>query len=201
MSLQTPWGYTLPDADALPALLTPFQYNGLSNYRFESNDGIRPAIDAATSAVRSYAGWHLGPELVCEAVFDSIDTGQILQLPARYVGSIESVTVGGQALGADDWALKPNGLLILRRRVTRDDWGDIVVRYTAGLPESLLGDIRELIANRVTHGLTQSYGVQSEATGGVSVTYNATWANSAQSSFLPESARDVLAPYRLQGVH
>jgi hypothetical protein len=42
--------------------------------------------------------------------------------------------------------------------------------------------------------------VQSEAAGGVSVTYNATWTNSARATALPSDNKEVLAPYRLQGV-
>ena len=63
-----------------------------------------------------------------------------------------------------------------------------------------MGAIKELIAHRVTHALAQSYGVQSEAAGGVSVTYNATWTNNARATALPSDNKEVLAPYRLQGV-
>lgn len=201
MSLQTPWGYTLTEVEALPELLLPSDFNQMTNGRYSQDSRVTPAIASATDAVRAYVGWHLGPDLACEAVFDSIATGRILQLPARYVSGIQSVTVGDRELTENDWALKTNGLLVLRRRPCRDDWNDITVRYTAGLPVNLLSAVRDLIASRVTHGLAQSYGVQSEATGGVSITYNATWANSAQASMLPETAREILAPYKLMGVH
>ena len=44
-----------------------------------------------------------------------------------------------------------------------------------------------------------SYGVTSEASGGVSVTYNNAWSGGGQASYLNEYAREILAPYRLQG--
>ena len=43
-------------------------------------------------------------------------------------------------------------------------------------------------------------GVTSEASGGVSVTYNATWINNSRATALPDDNKEVLAPYRLQGV-
>ena len=43
-------------------------------------------------------------------------------------------------------------------------------------------------------------GITSEAAGGVSITYNANWINSARATALPDDNKEVLAPYRLQGV-
>ena len=36
--------------------------------------------------------------------------------------------------------------------------------------------------------------------GGVSIPYNAAWVNSARASALPDDDKEVLAPYRIQGV-
>jgi hypothetical protein len=60
--------------------------------------------------------------------------------------------------------------------------------------------VQELIAHRVTHALASSAGVQSETAGGVSITYNATWTNSARATALADDNKEVLAPYRLRGV-
>jgi hypothetical protein len=60
--------------------------------------------------------------------------------------------------------------------------------------------IQELIAHRVTHALASSNGITSEAAGGVSVTYNANWINSARATALPDDNKEVLAPFVVRGV-
>jgi hypothetical protein len=64
----------------------------------------------------------------------------------------------------------------------------------------MMNGIKELIAHRATHAAASSNGITSEAAGGVSVTYNAGWVNSARATALPSDNKEVLAPYRLQGV-
>jgi hypothetical protein len=60
--------------------------------------------------------------------------------------------------------------------------------------------IKELVAHRVTHALASSSGVQSETAGGVSVTYNASWVNGSRATALADDNKEVLQPYRIQGV-
>ena len=74
------------------------------------------------------------------------------------------------------------------------------MEYTAGLPDQLMGAVMELTAHRLTHALASSNGVTSETAGGVSITYNANWINSARATALPDDNKEVLAPYKLQGV-
>ena len=76
----------------------------------------------------------------------------------------------------------------------------VVVDYKAGIPDALMASVKELAAHRVTHALASPNGVTSEAAGGVSITYNAAWVNSARASALPDDDKEVLAPYRIQGV-
>jgi len=57
-----------------------------------------------------------------------------------------------------------------------------------------------LTAHRVTHAVTSSYGVTSEAAGGVSITYNASWAGNTRATALPDDNKEVLLPYRVGGV-
>lgn len=200
MSLLTLWGYTLTkdDVTELPALLSVDAFNAMTNGRFTGDGRIPAALAAAQNAVRNYVGWHLAPSMGCEFQADSVDTGRIVQLPSRYVTSVESVTVNGQLLQPWDYALKPFGLLYLLRRPVRSGWNDITVRYTAGLAE-VPGEVASLIVSLASHALSTRYGVQSETAGGVSISYNATWMN-AGATALPSNERDTLAPYKLQGV-
>lgn len=196
----TNWNYTLTTETSLDSLVSEFIFNTMTANKYEGDQRIGQMIEAASAAVRNYCGWHLYPSLDCEYQGDSEDTARIIQLPARYVTAVSSVNVDGVELGASDYAWKTNGLIRLGQRVCSSGWNDITVEYTAGLPEELMGAINELVVHRVTHALAQSYGVQSEAAGGVSITYSANWINGARATALPDDNKEVLEPYRLQGV-
>ena len=201
MSLLTNWGYLIDqNVTELPDMLSQTAFGDMTAGKYSGDVRIPSMISAAQAAIRNYCGWHVSPSLPCIFEADSISTGRVIQLPARYVSSVESVTFNGETLPPESYHLKSNGLLHFNRKLLGCSWGDIIVKYTAGIPEGLMGAIKELIAHRVTHALAQSYGVQSEAAGGVSVTYNATWTNNARATALPSDNKEVLAPYRLQGV-
>lgn len=201
MSLLTNWGYLIDtDKTQLPDMINATEFNNLTAQKYSGDARIAQNMSAAQAAIRNYCGWHVSPPLPCIFDADSITTGRVIQLPARFVSSVESVTFNGEELPPESYHLKSTGLLYFDRRFLGCSWGDIIVKYTAGVPDGLMDAIKELIAHRVTHALAQSYGVQSEAAGGVSVTYNATWINNARATALPSDNKEVLAPYRLQGV-
>lgn len=200
MNLLTNWGYSLVDIPILPDMINVAEFDAFTAGKYSGDKRIAPSLRAAQEAIRNYCGWHVYPTLPCEYVTDSENIGRMIQLPARYVTDVESVTFRGVELDAALYHLKPNGLLVFDRQICGCGWNDIVVRYNAGIPDPLMGAINELIAHRVTHALAQSYGIQSEAAGGVSITYNATWTNNARATALPDDNKEVLAPYKLQGV-
>ena len=73
----------------------------------------------------------------------------------------------------------------------------IEVEYTAGVTDS--DALKELVAEMATLKLAKSYGVTSEAAGGVSITYNSSWTNGSYDRVLDNNAA-MLHPYRLEGV-
>lgn len=207
MSLLTTWGYTLTEVNELPDMIESDEFNDLTANKYASDKRVEPDIAAASSAVRNYCGWHVYPSEECQlntTFYDrriSIVYGEIMvQLPASYVTEITSIKIGG--VDHEDYVLEPNGML----RIFNVQWNDvhrytkIIVDYTAGLPDELMYAVKELIAHRVTHALASSAGVQSETAGGVSITYNAGWVNSARATALADDNKEVLAPYRIQGV-
>jgi hypothetical protein len=200
----TTWNYTLTDVDEMPSLLTVEEFNSMTAGRYPGDVRISPMISAAESAIREYCGWHIADNQPCQASFLGRDKAVsktscdiLVQLPATYVTEVTSVTINGTEVNYFD--ITTDGLLwIYDSWVSRHD--KIVVNYSSGLPETLMGGIKELICHRVTHALAQSYGIQSEAAGGVSVTYSANWINSARATALPEDNKEVLSPYRLRRV-
>ena len=75
----------------------------------------------------------------------------------------------------------------------------IFIKYNAGYSDAQISAIKELLSNGVTRALTSSYGVTSEAAGGVSVSYNSSWAGRG-STALTDDTREVLETYKVKGV-
>lgn len=207
MSVATLWGYTVTDRDVLPDMLDGQEFDELTANRYAGDERVPANISAACTAIRNYVGWHLYPSAACElkmAMNDRritfVGRDLLIQLPAKYVSAVESVTVGGKEYAT--FTFESNGILrvydVSFEGLKR--YSEIVIIYTAGLDEGMMDAIRELVAHRVTHAAASSNGVTTEQVGGVSVTYNASWINNARATALPDDNKEVLAPYRVQGV-
>ena len=205
-SLLTTWGYTIKDMSALPDLLTVGEFDDFTADKYAGDVGEEKNIEAASMAVRNYCGWHVYPSAACKLAttyFDGrvtrVGSSVMIQLPARYVTSIESVEIDNKEY--DLFVFEPNGLLkVYGVMEYLPEYAPVFVEYTAGLPDELMYSVKELVAHRITHALASSDGVQSETAGGVSITYSANWTNSARATALADDNKEVLAPYKLQGV-
>lgn len=203
--LVTTWGYTITDAAKLAPMLTPEEYNALTACKYSGDVRIEPTVEAASLAVRNYCGWHVYPSRTCRwsgyaGLSPAVSRNGIeilIQLPAKYVTSIVSVKIGD--FYVFNYILETNGLLHVIN-ICAPTYAPIIVEYVAGLPETLMGALRELVGHRVTHAMANSYGIASEASGGVSITYSQNWSNSARATALADDNKEVLEPYRLQGV-
>jgi putative transposon-encoded protein len=207
MSLLTPWGYTLTNANDLSDILTVADFNTRTANKYASDSRVAGAIASASQAIRDNVGWHLLPSAACEmqtSFFDKrvtlVDRSAHIQLPSRYVTAITSITIGDQDYPA--YYLESNGLLkvfgVLYSRVS--PYAVIKIKYTAGLPDALSNTLKDIVVNRAVKSLAQSYGIQSETAGGLSISYSASWSNDASSSTLSPAEEAALAPYRLRGV-
>lgn len=207
MSIRTPWGYTITDADSLAKMLTVEQFNTFTANKYAGDARIESNIDAACAAIRNWCGWHVYPVQAC-SITERILAGNgrvkragddiLIQLPATFVSAVTSVTIDGVPF--DDFDLAPNGILRLFDVGWMTRRTQVTVTYAAGLSDGMMDGVKELIAHRVTHALASSAGIQSESAGGVSVTYSANWINSARSTALPDDNKEVLSPYRVRGV-
>lgn len=207
MSLLTNWGYMLTDLEALPDMLTENEFAVFSANKYTGDVRIPAEIRAACAAIRNYVGWHLYPSSSCKLEEHLLhEDGRVkrsgpdllIQLPAAFVSSVTSVSIDGEE--KMDFVLGPNGLLHVFDVKPFSRKTKVTVVYTAGLTADMMDGIQELIAHRVTHALVSSNGITSEAAGGVSVTYNANWINSARATALPDDNKEALAPYRVKGV-
>lgn len=207
MSLLTNWGYELTEAEQLPDMLSISDFNMFTANRYAGDVRTAGNISAACSAIRNYVGWHLYPSAACKVKLlmndrrvTAVGPDLLIQLPAKFVTGITSVTIDGSE--RDVYSFETNGILrvynVMPAYLKR--YAPLEIVYTAGLSDGMMNGIKELIAHRATHAAASSNGITSEAAGGVSVTYNAGWVNSARATALPDDNKEVLAPYRLQGV-
>ena len=207
MSLLTNWGYELTEAEQLPDMLSISDFNMFTANRYAGDVRTAGNISAACSAIRNYVGWHLYPSAACKVKLlmndrrvTVVGPDLLVQLPAKFVTGVTAVTINGVA--HTDYSFETNGIMRIYNvsPVGIKRYTPVEITYTAGLSDEMLGGIKELIAHMATHAAASSNGVTSEAVGGVSVTYNAGWVNSARATALQDDNKEVLAPYRLQGV-
>lgn len=202
----TTWGYILPSTDVLPNMLDVSAFHTFTGNKYSGDDDrINVEISAASAAIRNFVGWHLYPSLSCQLMTTISDrritfagADVLIQLPARYVTEVSGVTIGGKEYS--EFFADPNGLLRVFNVSMVERYAIVVIDYTAGLSDGMIAPIQELIAHRVTHSLAVPAGITSEASGGVSVTYNAGWVNSARSTALNDAEKELLVPYKVQGV-
>lgn len=217
---QTPWGYII-DAETLPDFITAEEFNAFTGGKFTGDTRISANIPSATAAIRNYCGWHISPNLTCGMLYAVRDLRDafigpdlLIQLPATYVTSIEKIVLDAVwDSDADTWSgeiisdadrydiSNGDGLVRIYDVGPRDRKSKIFIKYTAGLPANYqMSAIKELTANRVARAVVDTYGVNSESAGGVSISYNATYAGKG-SAALSNDAKETLDAYRAKGVY
>lgn len=207
MSILTTWGYSLEEVDTLQDFLTIVDFNTFTDNKYSRNPNkIIAEISAACASIRNYVGWHLAPSAACKLSTTFLDrrvvkvgSDVLVQLPARYVTEVSSVRINGTL--CEHYVIDPSGLLRVINACPAEYYAPIIIEYTAGLPDSLLAPVKELVAHRVTHAVAIPSGITSEASGGVSVTYNANWINNSRATALAGDNKELLIPYKVEGVY
>lgn len=205
MSMLTNWGYTLTDNDYLPPIMDSTDYEAYSG-RHDDVTRAELEIASASAAIRNFVGWHLFPSEACELstivldkriIFSGHDL--VVQLPARYVTEVTEVIIDGNVY--EHYHIDTAGILRVFGVPFVARYATVIVRYVAGLPDEMMHPIRELVAHRVTHAMAVPAGITSEASGGISVTYNANWINNSRATALAGDNKELLIPYKVQGVY
>ena len=176
MSLATNWGYTITGADAMEDMLSQADFNTMTANKFAGDVRIPASLSAASMGVRNHCGWHVYPPLACEfserllygnGRIKRVNNDFLVQLPAAFVTAVSAVTIDGEAW--TDYAFEQNGIVRLFDVSPASRKTEITVSYTAGIPDSLMGSIKEIISGRATRALVAPNGVSSESAGGVSI--------------------------------
>lgn len=196
--LLTNWGYSIENTETLPDILTTAEFNALTGNKFINDTRVAPLLASAQMTVRNFCGWHLYPSLPCVFEADSIDVSRCIQLPSRFVSGVSSVKLRDTDIV--DYHVKTNGLVFLDGSVLGRSWNDVEVKFTSGLGAAQIGALKEILAGRIANALTNSYGVQSESAGGVSITYSLNWASHASAASITDPLIAALMPYKVQEV-
>lgn len=212
--IDTTWGYKLTTANSLTDFLTVQEFNTFTANKFTGDVRIESNIKSATRSIQNYCGWHIYPNLECEMVYRVLDLRDcfvgrdlLIQLPSTYVTEVTSILINAKQEGGiwigdltTDFDFEKSGILRVYDVDNIDRRSKIRIVFKSGLDASQIDILKELTANRVTHAVSSTYGVMSEAAGGVSVSYNASWAGNTRSTALPDDNKEILNAYRVKGV-
>lgn len=212
--IETTWGYKLTTAESLSDFLTVAEFNAFTGNKFAGDVRIEPNIHSATRSIQNYCGWHIYPNLECEMVYRVLDLRDcfvgrdlLIQLPSAYVTEVSSIILNAKfenntwtGDATTDFDLSTSGLLRIYDVDYIDRRSKIRIVFKSGVDTTQMDVLKELTAHGVTHAVSSSYGVMSEAAGGVSVSYNSSWTGNSRSTALPDDNKETLNAYRVKGV-
>ena len=206
--IQTSWGYTLLDADDMPEILTQEEFDSMTANKYALDSRVLSAIKSVTAAVRNYCGWHIAGSQRCELVLNVQDLhitrkygDMIIQLPYRFVSDVEKV-IFNATKEDDEWVgdeydfdFTYNGQLTVYDAGVCSRKSKVVIIATVGLDDT--DAIKGLIANKVGHMLSGTFGVQSESAGGLSISYSTSFVNGAKPNSLMTDDKELLNSYKI----
>ena len=212
----TPWGY-IADTEVLPNFITVAEFDLFTGSKFGADSRISVNIPSASEAIRDFCGWHIYPNLTCGMIYNVLNlrdafvgSDLLIQLPSTYVTGIEKVLLNARMNPSTGYyegdevteydAGMGNGHLKLYDVGGLDRKSKIFVKFRSGY-ETAPSRIKGLTADRVTHAVVNPYGINSEAAGGVSVSYSGVYMASGNASALPSDSREILEAYRCKGVY
>lgn len=206
--IQTSWGYTLLDADDMPEILTQEEFNSMTANKYALDSRVLSAIKSVTAAVRNYCGWHIAGSQRCELVLNVQNlhitrkySDMIIQLPYRFVSDVEKV-IFNATKEDDEWVgdeydfdFTYNGKLTVYDAEVCSRKSKVVIIATVGLNDT--DAIKGLIASKVGHMLSGTFGVQSESAGGLSISYSTSFVNGAKPNSLMTDDKELLNSYKI----
>lgn len=124
----------------------------------------------------------------------------LVQLPTTFATEISEVSIDGDIVDAENIDFNiGSGLVRVFDVGALDRKSKLYIEYAAGFVDTAVPVVKEICASCVIHALTNTYGINSEAAGGVSVSYNTALTASGSTS-LSANARAILDPYKVRGV-
>lgn len=188
----TPWGYEVDGG--LPPLIGIEDFIAQTDGRWADDPRVEGAVYAASAAIRSACGWHVGPRASCRVTLDT-DGGHRLWVPASMVLDVTALTVDGESV---DFEWSQTGLVVASKCLPRRLRG-ATIEYVAGVCDDYaLTSLALGIANRA---LALTPGVTQETAGSVSVSYAQSAAVGGVVPYLTDHELAAIAPYKVVTAH
>lgn len=206
--IATNWGYDLLEVSALPDILTVEEFNTMTANKFALDSRVASTLKSVTASIRNYCGWHIANSQRCRLVINAKDlhitrkySDLLIQLPYRFVSDVEKV-IFNATKEDDEWVgdeydfdFTYNGQLTVYDAEVCSRKSKVVIIATVGLTDT--DAIKGLIANKVGHMLSGTFGVQSESAGGLSVSYSTSFVNGAKPNALMTDDKELLNSYKI----
>lgn len=207
--ITTSWGYTLLDVDAMPDILSQEEFNSMTANKYALDSRVSSTIKSVTASIRNYCGWHIATSQSCELVLNAQDlqivrkySDILIQLPYRFVSTIDKIIVNakkveGEWVGdeVEEFSYTYNGHVTAFDTHIDSRKSTIVVIATVGLTDT--DALKGLIANKVSHVLNGTGGINSESAGGVSISYNTSYVNGAKANSFMTDDKELLNAYKV----
>lgn len=179
-----------------PSFATPAQYALITKTTEDPN--IQGLLDAASSAIRRYCGWHVSPVVTEEVVADG-SGGHIQSLPTLRLVSILALTETSRGGTVTVWL--PDDLEWSRNGYLRHSgyWTDRLQGISAsiehGFEQADCLDLATLCVVMAARAESNPYGETQETVGSVSVTFGGSGTGSGVALYPDQMAQ--LDAYRL----
>jgi len=191
----------------LPPFATGAQLAAYSKGQIDASDPTAQLmLDAASSLIRRYCGWHIYPSVEFDLTMDG-PGGTILQLPSKYLTDVASITEAGTLTDAS--AYRWSQLGEVERATTfwqSGHWGSwwtlgyrtIQAAFTSGYADPP-PELATMAMSMTSRALSSPTGATREQAGNVSIQYALSSSGAAGGLALMENDMAQLDPYRIVG--
>lgn len=187
-----------------PSFATPEQYAALTGDT--PPDNIQDLLDAASSSIRRYCGWHISPVVTEDVTVDG-SGGRTLSLPTLQLLDVTGITEQwstgtGYAYATGEIQWSRNGYL---QKGAGGLWTAALRGVTAtikhGFETADVGDLSQMVITMAARGIASPYGTTQETVGAVTVRMSTSSASggSAGGIAIDSAQADYLDLYRVFG--
>jgi hypothetical protein len=130
---------------------------------------VQGALEGASTAIRRYCGWHVGPEKEGTVVLDG-SGGREIALPTKHLTAITRITEHGTLVNEEYYSWSQLGEVRRKYGYWTDDYRAISVTMTHGIKDT--ADLKRVVLAAVSRELSSPSGATKEQAGQVAVSWS-----------------------------
>jgi hypothetical protein len=177
--IKTRWGYAVNE---LPLILSLEEFNKIGGAELSSSDDAKLAtLNAVSTAIRDYCGWHVAPNVTCQLEISPNET-YVLPIMAVSDADFGEITTRNVTVASSG--------VVSRKRVYVQ-----TITCKAGIEDASV--LKQVAYQLATNHLVATAGLREEHIGSAGATYNQTDTGVSGGVRLLESDRALLEPYRI----